>query len=132
MNGVPNITDSDIDFVSGNDCSILDSKSIKSYFQNKGNKFSILNLNIRSLPKHYDEINLFLSRLNHSFKIIVLTETWLSESNKDDYPLPGYTGFHLVRSNKRAGGVSVYVINEFNSIKVMGQTGIFHIANSYF
>ena len=38
--------------------------------------FSILSLNIRSLNKNIDNFKSMLSKINHQFKIICLTESW--------------------------------------------------------
>ena len=72
-------------------------------------------MNIRSLPKNYDRLVLFLSKLKFNFKVIILTETWLSQTNKDDYPLSGYSCSHSVRDT-RGGGVSIYYHEEFDCI----------------
>ena len=66
--------------------------------------FTILHHNIRSLPKHYDEFIDFLAYLTINIDCIVLSETFLNDRNKDQFPLPGYKVFHLVRSNKREIG----------------------------
>jgi hypothetical protein len=42
-----------------------------------------------------------------------MSETWLSESNKDIATLPGYKSFHTVRDN-RGGGVSIFVDQTFD------------------
>ena len=42
-----------------------------------GKLFSVLHLNICSLPGNYDQLVHYLSSLNHEFSVIVLPETWL-------------------------------------------------------
>ena len=42
--------------------------------------FSSLHINVRSLPKHFDE---FLLTLNRSFSVIAVSEIWLHRSNSD-------------------------------------------------
>ena len=44
--------------------------------------FSVLHLNVRSLP-NYDQLVHYLSLLNHEFSVIVLTETWLTKESKE-------------------------------------------------
>ncbi|XP_065662974.1 uncharacterized protein LOC136085582 [Hydra vulgaris] len=46
------------------------------YLQQNKNTFSILNINIRSLNKNFDDFKLLMHELNHDFKIICFTETW--------------------------------------------------------
>ena len=70
---------------------------------------TILHHNIRSLPKHYDELIDFLTYLNTNIDCIVLSETFLNDINKDQFPLPGYKAYHLVRSKKKGGGVSIFI-----------------------
>ena len=72
------------------------------------NQISLFHFNIRSIKKHYDEFLQYLSYLNVFPDCIVLSETFLNDQNKDIYPIPGYDGYHLVRDNKRGGGVSIY------------------------
>ena len=50
--------------------------------------FSSLHINIRSLPKHFDDLSEFLLTLNRSFSIIAVSETWLHRSNSDLFHLP--------------------------------------------
>lgn len=71
--------------------------------------FSLVHLNIRSLPKHNDEFSNYINLLEHRFKFIGLTETWLNEYNTELYGFDGYTGKHRHRKNRNGGGVSIYV-----------------------
>lgn len=75
---------------------------------NETNIFSTLHLNIRSLPKHYDNFHHYLSSLNHVFSVIALTETWLTEEITSLYEIADYTAIHRCRGS-RGGGVSLYV-----------------------
>jgi exonuclease III len=45
-------------------------------------------------------------------KIIGITETWLNDSNKDNFELDGYKFININRTNKRDGGVGLYIANE--------------------
>ena len=56
----------------------------------KDDVFSLLHMNIRSLKKHFDELQLLLDSPNkHPFSIIGLTETWLSSDTNIPYGLSG-------------------------------------------
>jgi exonuclease III len=69
---------------------------------------TIFNLNIRSFFKNVDNFVAFLAALNHVPDIVVLTETWLNDSNKIHATLDGYIPFHTVREQGRRRGVSVF------------------------
>ena len=43
--------------------------------------------------------------------IIVITESWLTTSNKHLFNIPNYSSEHIVRNNKRGGGVSIFINN---------------------
>lgn len=53
-------------------------------------QLSLLHLNIRSLPAHYDALYDLCTNLNHAFHFIALSETWLSQQSDGAYNLPGY------------------------------------------
>ena len=74
--------------------------------------FSLLNLNIRSLPKNYVNLHHFLEGLNISFSVLSFTETWLSEYNKSLYKFKGYSHIYKLRDKKR--GVSMFMNNKLN------------------
>ncbi|CAH3165213.1 unnamed protein product, partial [Porites evermanni] len=71
--------------------------------------FSSLHINIRSLPKHFDDLSEFLLTLNRSFSIIAVSETWLHRSNSDLFHLPGYHFISSHREHKAGGGVGIYI-----------------------
>ena len=66
-------------------------------------------INIRSLPKNFLEMKTVMKMINHDFKIIGITETWLNHSTKDTYQLDGYKHVSQVRSTKKVGGVYHYL-----------------------
>ena len=86
--------------------------------------FSIYNHNIRSLPKHFDELTHYLSVLDHPFTVIGLTETWLQDSTEPLYCLPNYNMISQVRTNRKGGGVSLLIkedvqFTERNELNIM-------------
>ena len=89
---------------------IIDQNTINSVKNN-----FLLNLNIRSLSAHYDELMMFLNELNNLPALITLTETFLTEDTKLLYDIPGYQGYHTIRQEGNAGGVSVYVQKSYVS-----------------
>ena len=115
--------------VKNENCDLYNLQNITNVLNNEtSSKFSVLNLNIRSLVKNYDKLLIFLDRIKYNFNVIILTETWLSDSNKECYPLPGYDSKHIVRSDKRGGGVSIYFKNSYSSQLI---TPLCNISNSY-
>lgn len=49
---------------------------IKHLQTRKNDKFSLLNINIRSIAKNFDNLKSMLHELKFSFQIICVTETW--------------------------------------------------------
>ena len=82
---------------------------------NLSNNLSIMHVNIRSISANGDELVAYLETLILKFDIICLTETWLNDDNFIDNIFTGYIGYHSMRQNRRGGGVSIYVNNEFVS-----------------
>ena len=78
------------------------------------NQLSLFQLNVRSLPRHYNELDLYFHSLQYDFEIIGLTETWLTENNSDLYGIHGYQSINKFRDNRAGGGVSLYVKNSVN------------------
>ena len=83
---------------------------IQYYKKRKHDKpFSVFHMNVRSLPKHFSELDLYLGSLQHQFSILGITETWLNETNCDLYGLHGYSSIDKFRHNTPGGGISLYV-----------------------
>lgn len=60
---------------------------------------SIFSMNIGSLKANIDELLLLLNSINHSFDVIVLSETWLNEDI--NFMTNGYKSIHsLCKLNK--------------------------------
>ena len=78
---------------------------------NKDENVSVLNLNIRSINKKFENIKMFLLNLNFSFSIICFSETWLNNSDVDNsnYELLNYVSVHQIRNHHKEGGVLVYI-----------------------
>lgn len=77
----------------------------------------ILHLNSRSIRNQkLDYIELIINKLSNKPKVIVISETWITENEKPYYNLNGYTAHHCIRNVKSGGGVSVFVTNSTRSI----------------
>ena len=65
--------------------------------------FSLMHMNVRSLPKHIDELELYLESLDYKFSIIGLSETRLDDSKQDLYNLHNYTPIHFEKEELGVG-----------------------------
>ena len=76
---------------------------------------TVFSQNIRSLNANLDNF-LLLFPSNAMPDVFVFTETW-----KDPLVpvlIPGYAGFHTTRQNRRSGGVSIFVKDNFTSFQI--------------
>ena len=83
-------------------------------------EFCSLHINIHSLPAKFDQLKNILARLrdlNILVDFVLLCETFLTESNKDLYQMPGYKMFSLNRTSKSKGGVVVYVHEKYSTVE---------------
>ena len=89
----------------------LNFDSISNYFDliqynkalessNHDSTLNLIHFNIRSLSSKLSQIEIILASLNKLPDIIIFTETWLNEENKDTIPLRGYNNFDIVRSTE--------------------------------
>jgi len=84
-----------------------DESEFEILVSNDNFNFLLSHFNIRSFHANGDEMLLFLSKLPILPDILVLTETWFSPEYVGN--IDGYDGHHVYRSDRRGGGVSVYV-----------------------
>ena len=63
------------------------------------NALKIIHHNARSImkPGRIEEFESFFNTLNKKFDILIFTETWLTEDNKDYCRFEGYEQNHLIR-----------------------------------
>ena len=66
---------------------------------------------MRSIRNNFDYITDYLLYLKINFMIIVITESWLTTYNKHLFNIPNYSSEHILRNNKRVGGVSISINN---------------------
>ena len=77
--------------------------------------FSILHVNIRSLPKNFDNHIIFQKLSNINLSCIGISETWLNDiSPIDTFNISDYSFLCKSHSSKRGGGVGIYVHNMHN------------------
>ena len=75
---------------------------------------SLIHINIRSLSKNYETFKIALETIDLKFDLICVSETWMHEHVLDIY-FPNYVPYHKMRSDRRGGGVAIYVKNVFLS-----------------
>ena len=70
---------------------------------------SIYHFNIRSLEYNFVQLESLIFSMPHAPDILALTETWLTDDNKCNHKIEGYTPFHAVRVSREHGGVSLFI-----------------------
>ena len=66
------------------------------------------------LNKNFQKIKDSIEDLKLSFDIIAISETWAETDTIDGFTLNGYEAFHIVRGQRKGGGVALYVHRRFN------------------
>ena len=75
---------------------------------------SFIHFNARSLNKNIQKIKDTIDDLKLSFDIIAISETWAEADTIDGFTISGYEAFHIVRGQRKGGGVALYVHRRFN------------------
>ena len=71
------------------------------------NTLSVLQLNGRCIVKNFDNLKLLLNSIHNTFDVISIYETWFNEFNMNLFELQGYTSFHTIGNNKKAGDIYI-------------------------
>ena len=101
---------SEINYIQNMNCDYHIDDSFQNNISNNtncSNKMSLFHINIKSLPKHFDDLNLYLNSLDYTFSFDGLTETWLDECKHDLFDLRGYNCVNRFRKGKKGGGVTL-------------------------
>src|SRR5437868_418754 len=76
------------------------------------NNFSLVHFNIRSLTKHFDELQQLLSLTNSSVPhIICLVETYTNGDSIKHLQIPNYSFEMQSRTRNTKGGAAMYISN---------------------
>lgn len=70
---------------------------------------SAIHINARSIRKHFDDIQNLLSSFENPFSLISISETWLSDDDKNLFCFPSYKSEYSNRAHSNHGGVAVYI-----------------------
>ena len=83
--------------------------------------------NIRSLTKNFDELILKIASLKEKPIAICLTEAWLKDKfSSNIFLIDGYDQLVTSNSEKRGGGVAIFVQKKFN-VKIRGSLNLNNI-----
>ena len=81
--------------------------------------FTLINFNIRSFHRNSQTFNTFLESVsNNNLHAIVLSETWNSLNTVDLCVIDGYNAYHTYRLNSRGGGISIFTLKLYRSLKI--------------
>ena len=72
-------------------------------------QLSLFHLNVKSISKHYDELEWYLNSLDFKFSFIGLSRTWLDDNKEEFYDLKGYSSVNRYRKDKKGGGVLLHI-----------------------
>ena len=92
-------------------CKFLDNSL--TCVQPSENSLKLVHLNIRSLTKNFDALFEFIFSPSFTLDLVCLTETRIKNQPLANIAIPGY-GFAHVNSLGSAGGVAIYISNNFN------------------
>ena len=80
--------------------------------------FSIFYMNIRGITNKFNELLSLLKSFKRLPDCIVLVETWLRPDIAPYFNISDYNSHHLFRTDKRGGGISVFVSNAISQVRV--------------
>ena len=93
-------------------CNYIDPEDISlENISARGQQFSILHINIHSVPSKLDELKNLLLRLKDKkiiIDVILLCESFMSDNNKDSCEIDGYKLYEEHRKSMTRGGVAIY------------------------
>ena len=78
--------------------------------QKNESRLSLFHRNVKSIPEHFDEKELYFKSLDFKFSFIGLTETWLDVVKEEFNYLNVYTSVNRYRKDKKGGGVSLHIL----------------------
>jgi exonuclease III len=112
------IVDNDVDFVNRMVVDQIDDWTTKL----GTGSLTCFSLNIRSIHKNWDELQIILQDVIGKFQILILTEvsTDINDYVLSYYAINGYNLYHKVREQKRGGGIFIYVQADIHVDVVQG------------
>ena len=96
------------------DCDYLTDHNFAAKFKNIQG-FSVIHFNCRSIRSCFDDLKQYLSDIGKKFDVICISESWLtSNDDLNEYSIECYDAVSMNRTNKRGGGVMIYVSSGLN------------------
>lgn len=96
-------------------CQLPDFQSFKDTFgKSSANDFTVVNANVRSLRKHWEQFKLVAISGTGFVDAFVLTEINASEACMRTFSIPGYLCRFLTRLHRRGGGIAIFVRDIFD------------------
>lgn len=83
---------------------------------------SILYMNIRSLRNKLSDLEVTLHLMKTEIDFLVITENWLHPDNQKFYNIQNYKPFFCSRTDKKGGGVAMYVREDIVTEKVFEES----------
>ena len=80
-------------------------------------EFSLLHLNVWSLPKNISKLCSFLSLIDNKLTVVGLSETWLHSDTIGLYKVPEYTSVTLLRHLTKEGVYHYVYLVHLNILK---------------
>ena len=100
-------------------CKYITNDQIDSYLNDNNNAFSLIHFNARSLKSNFCKIQSLIRNTKEEYSVIAISETWFDENtNNTDYQLDEYDMYFTSRTNKRGGGVLLYINKNQESMKI--------------
>ena len=99
-----------------------DIESFNNLAKNHNNHLRILHINACCLTNKFENLKVLLHSMKVKPYIICFTETWFESNTSNAYQLKNYAAFHLTRTEREHGGVTVYVDSNINASKLPNWT----------
>lgn len=84
-----------------------------------GINLTIIHVNIRSIERKWDELNIILQNVIKTIDVLILTEINIKEEGAFMYNIPGFQRLTKCRKVKKGGGIAVFVREKY-SVKIIG------------
>ena len=85
----------------------------------KNTCIQVLHLNVRSLKKHFGELESLIHGLQKMSDLLCLSETWLNRGDDANSLLvTGYHQYALTNRNSKKGGVMIQLKSGYDSIRI--------------
>ena len=118
LNILSNMNELDTTISLASNSPYIDAADVINHMKSFKNKFTVLTLNIQSLPAKFDRLTTFLDDLSAQqffFSAICIQESWLCDQNIDvkAFNIPNYNMISMEASVSKHSGLVTYVHSSF-------------------